>query len=152
MNNEYNPIIISNEERWLPITGRSVPNIKENAYAVSDRGRVYSYLSNSYLTPVKTWNGYFRVALQRNDKTTRYFLIHRIVMIEFCFIYNYDIMQVNHYDGDKFNNYLWNLEWNTASENIKHAFDHGLKVQPKGEDTVQSTITNEQADQIGAML
>ena len=33
---------------------------------------------------------------------------------------------VNHRDGNKFNNNAWNLEWCTHSENMRHAYDHGL--------------------------
>lgn len=151
MNNDtIEPLIF--DERWTFITERSVPNVKENTYLVSDRGRVYSYLRNRILKLVETGNGYFRVALTRKDNTTRYYLIHRIVMIEFNCIDTYKSMQVNHFNGIKSNNNLWNLEWNTASENISHAYRTGLKTKAKGEDCSYATITNEQADRIGLML
>lgn len=36
-------------------------------------------------------------------------------------------LQVNHIDGNKQNNKLSNLEWVTQSENMKHAYDTGIK-------------------------
>lgn len=140
------------EEIWTPITQKSVPNVKEGYYQISDQGRVFSNVRNNFLQPTPTWNGYYRVCLRLNDGTCRYYLIHRIMMIEFNFINNYDSMQVNHFDGNKSNNNIWNLEWNTASQNITHAFKTGLKSQYKGEDCSCSTITNSQAENIASLL
>lgn len=139
-------------EEWRPITDKSIPNIKQGQYYISNLGRAWSTARNCFLKPVQTWNGYWRIALARNDGTHRYFLIHRIVMIEFYPIYNYQNMQVNHKNGDKFCNDIGNLEWMTGSENIKHAFDTGLKTQRHGEDASNAVITNDQANQIGSML
>lgn len=139
-------------EEWRPITSISVPHIMEGAYLVSNFGRVYSNLSNKEIKLVESNNGYFRVNLRLDDGSARYFLIHRIVMIEFHYIDNYMEMQVNHEDGDKSNNIDDNLEWTTPSENIIHAYKTGLKVKEKGEDCSYATITNEQARKIAQLI
>lgn len=140
------------EERWLPITEKSVPGVMPGYYMISDEGRVWSNVRNTFLKPTPTWNGYYRVCLAINHVGSRYYLIHRIVMIEFACIPTYMDMQINHFNGDKSKNVIWNLEWMTASANIQHAFNNGLKIATKGEDCSYATITNEQADQIGYLL
>lgn len=54
-------------------------------------------------------------------------LVHKLVAE--TYVYNDDPINkrfVNHIDGDKFNNSANNLEWCSASENMRHAFDNGL--------------------------
>lgn len=142
-----NPICFI-EEVWKPITGKAVPDVVEGAYLVSNTGKVYSNLRHCLLIPTPTWNGYYRVCLRLNNKTSRYYLIHRIVMITHFCIDEYESMQVNHKDGDKSYNCFTNLEWKSCGENIGHAYMTGLKKQHYGEDCTSSKITNDQAKQI----
>lgn len=137
-------------EVWVPITNKSVVDVKDG-YFISNLGRVYSKLSNTFLNQVPT-SGYYRVYLIGTNGTGRYHLVHRILMIEFCPIPNYQDMQVNHMYGNKDNNNITCLEWMTASQNIKHAFDTGLKVQRHGEACSYATITDEQAEYVAQLL
>ena len=141
-------------EEWRPITNNSVPNVIPGAYFVSNFGEVYSNLSHKKLKLVETDNGYFRVAISKITGETRYQLIHRIVMIEFTGEHELNVhwKQINHKDGNKANNFIYNLEWMTPSQNIQHAFDNGLKRAKRGEECSYATITNEQADYIGYLL
>ena len=75
--------------------------------------------------------GYYQALITDNDIKV-IVRIHKLVSL--AFIKNpkkYKI--VNHKDGIKTHNYVWNLEWCTSSDNIKHAYDNRLCVQPKGE-------------------
>lgn len=70
-------------------------------------------------------DGYLFVGLSKNSKKDK-LSVHRLVAS--AFIPNYENKEtVNHIDGNKQNNNVDNLEWNTRSENIQHAYDTGLK-------------------------
>lgn len=54
--------------------------------------------------------------------------IHRCVALMFIETdEDTDSLQVNHLDGDKLNNAVTNLEWSTASNNLIHAYETGLR-------------------------
>lgn len=57
---------------------------------------------------------------------------------------------VNHKDGNKRNNSVENLEWCTRSENMKHAYAHGLK-SSSGELNGRSKLTVENVRTIKAI-
>lgn len=102
----------------------------EGRYAVSDDGRVWSYVSNKWLSaPLNDW-GYPKVCLHGSDKP-RTVTVHRLVAETFL-KKPQDCNEVNHIDGDKTNNSLPNLEWVTGSQNAQHAWDTGLQSNNKG--------------------
>ena len=98
-------------------------------------GRVKSFIrhngtSKRILKPRKNRGGYFYVILYKNKKP-KSITIHRLVAE--AFIKNPQGKRtINHINGVKADNRLSNLEWNTYSENHKHAYANGLKCA-KGE-------------------
>ncbi len=85
---------------------------------VSSMGRVV----NSYWVPKPlhdNGNGYFTFSCAYN--TTVY--VHRAVAM--AFIEGDISQQVNHIDANKAHNNVENLEWNTGSQNIRHAHKAG---------------------------
>lgn len=73
--------------------------------------------------------------------------VHRLVAA--AFIPNEDNkVEVNHKDGNKSNNCVDNLEWNTPSENSIHAFRIGLRKNASEEKHGMAKLTKEQVLEI----
>ena len=117
-------------ETWKDIQGY------EGFYQVSSLGRVKSLArrvpnNGSYQDrPEKILsqsthykNGYKSVVFTVNRKQKR-LLVHRLVLMTFNPIE--ENLEVNHIDGNKDNNCLFNLEWSTRKQNVNHAFDSDL--------------------------
>lgn len=65
-----------------------------------------------------------KVGLSLKGKT-KWFLVHRLVAEYFCDNPN-AYTEVNHKDGNPFNNIFTNLEWISRKDNVIHAMDNGL--------------------------
>lgn len=119
-------------EIWKDIIGY------EGLYKVSNLGRIKSLYrvvphkskgSKTIPESIKKLNvgtnNYYIVMLNKNgEKITK--TVHRLVAI--AFLSNPENKkEVNHKDGNKLNNNIYNLEWNTVSENRFHAFRTGLQ-------------------------
>jgi hypothetical protein len=114
-------------EFWSLITDYVVPNIYPFRYYISTYGRVYDAKKNILIAISLGTNGYLRLSLALNQpylKITKH--PHRLVMLTFKPIYNSYLFEVNHKDGRKTNNFIGNLEWNTHSQNMQHAYNTGL--------------------------
>lgn len=93
-------------------------------HAVTKDGRIFSHLSNRFLSPCMRGE-YLSIGLYLKGKRVGV-SVHRLVAE--AFIPNPEGKPcVNHIDGNKLNNHVSNLEWVTHSENAIHAVDTGLK-------------------------
>ena len=57
-------------------------------------------------------------------------------------------MVINHKDGNKLNNNLWNLEIVSQKQNNEHAIENGLRIIPKGENCWNASIKDNQIIEI----
>lgn len=140
------------QENWVDIHGY------EGCYQVSDSGRVKSlgrnvvhqgimyYQAERVMSP---WNGttsaYLCVWLYRNGIRKK-FSVHRLVAEHFLEEWDTSL-EVNHKDGNRFNNAVGNLEMCTHWYNMQHAIQEGLK-NDCGEKSTRAKLTNAQAEEI----
>ena len=124
----------------------------EGFYQVSSTGQVRSVdrvvdhkrhgnmiRKGKMLKPGKDTGGYPIVNICKNGKCKNV-KVHRLVAMAFA--YNPERKpEVNHLSGIKTENGIWNLEFVTGSENVRHAYQMGLF-------TGKKILTNDQVDQI----
>lgn len=137
-------------ERW-----RDIPNF-ENCYKASNLGRVRSLDRQTVFKDgrARTFKGKiiktqiricgYEYASLCKEGVESIHSIHRLVLSAFRGLE--ENLQVNHIDGNKLNNNITNLEWVTASENVRHAvkvLGHRL-----AERNPAAVITNKQALEI----
>ena len=121
------------DEKWKTI--KDFPN-----YSISNFGKVKNNKTKQALKQCFNSGGYLLVCLYfRKKRKKRTFLIHRLVAEAFIGLCPKD-KEVNHIDGNKANPYVGNLEYVTRSQNLKHAFEIGLK-DHKGENSPTSKLT-----------
>lgn len=117
-------------EIWKDIHGY------EGLYQVSNFGRVKRLkreklwrgtkvkIDEKIMSISKDRSGYFTIQLYNNNIDKRH-RVHRLVASAFIGVSE---LQVNHIDGIKTNNNINNLEYVTASENIKHYIENNIVI------------------------
>lgn len=118
-------------EQWKPVPGF------EGLYEVSDHGNVRSLdrmttgpsgtirRRRGRLLRVNYSSNYPMIALSKNGKPSAH-SIHRLVAAAFLGIPpNADELHVCHWDGDRTNNHVSNLRWDTPTGNFEDMKRHG---------------------------
>lgn len=109
------------EEEWKTVKIKG----EKTKYQVSNLGQVRNTKrNNKILATTNDRYGYTQICLShKNKKYVK--TMHRLVAE--TFIDNpKNLPEVNHKDGKKYNNSIYNLEWVTTKENIIHAYKSGL--------------------------
>lgn len=103
-------------EYWVDL--RRYPN-----HQISTYGRIRYKNTGRLLKGYINNDGYTVVQLTHDNSGTE--LIHRLMTETFYGEPEPNQTQVNHIDCNRSNNYIFNLEWCTPSENVKWAIKHG---------------------------
>lgn len=148
--------IIEDIEKWLPVVRW------EWLYEISSHGRVRS-LDKTIINSVRntpwtkkgkilgSWisQGYPQVELWHNNERVAE-RVHRL--IGEAFIPNPENKPwINHKNGIKTCNFLWNLEWSTVQENVDHATVMGLNEQ-RGSKNRMAKLTDEKVIHIRKLV
>jgi hypothetical protein len=126
-------------EEWRPVPGY------EGYYDVSSLGRIRSWCTRGGLRLQEPRlrkvhcdrDGYLFVSLYKNHKCQG-FRVSRLVLYAFVGIPSGE-MEASHIDGNKDNNQLGNLCWETRLDNERRKSQHGTR--PCGERNSASRIT-----------
>lgn len=113
----------------------------------SEDGSIYSNAKGKTMYKLKAFekpDGYLAVSLwddnSRGKKVRKTLLVHRLVGL--TFLPNPENKPtINHKDGNKKNNCVYNLEWATLSEQQVHAFSNDLNYARKCEKANRAELT-----------
>lgn len=127
-------------------------------YVISSYGRVFNtnWHGNTgkvkQMVPTTDKDGYKIIHLHVNG-TAYTMKVHRLVALYFIKNKYPDIRtQVNHKNTVKSDNHVWNLEWVTGDENMRHARRNNLCWVYAGEDCPASTHTNDDIKHVCELL
>lgn len=142
------------EEIWddLNINNPGFEKIIPGLYSISTFGRLYNTATKRYLPQNNDYckNKYITLCLKLQNGNSQFFMLHRLMCMQYYPREDYAELEVNHIDGVKYHNWIWNLEWTTSQENTRHAFSNGLV--SLGEARGNSSLTNEQAELICKLI
>lgn len=109
-------------------------------YLIFENGSIFDKKMDRVLSTHRDKDGYIRASLKSDAGKWKTMMVHRFVAL--TYLSNPDNKPcVNHIDGNKENNRVYNLEWVTVKENNVHAYATGLKKASKGMNHYSTNLT-----------
>lgn len=121
------------QEEWREVLQTFIPGVLPQTYWISSHGRVYTnikspcYPNGGIMKHSINQRGYHQINLMSVDKKKIGVKISRLMMLHFRFVPGCQYFEVDHLDGNKDNNFLWNFEWVNPQENIHRAIKNKLR-------------------------
>lgn len=139
-------------EEWRPVVGF------EGWYEVSSRGRVRRSKAGPRTNVGRLLKlqrsggkpGYPYARLYTNVGKSVMRKVHALVAAAFMAPKPNNGYEINHIDGNPWNNPVDNLEWRTHRENVQHAFTIGLVGDRRGSKNANAKLTEAQVLEIRA--
>lgn len=148
---DFDPVYGPKDEWWLDISPMYIPGVIPGAYSISNYGRIrrnkstLNYPNGQILSANRNGHGYYQINLQGTNGQKIGCKVARLVLLHFAFVPGCQYFEVDHINGDKSNNSIWNLEWVTPQENIHRAIANGLRPVSCTVQSVDHFLTNEEA-------
>ena len=97
-------------------------------YVISECGNVIKRSNGNYVAASHAQTGYYTFRLTGDNSKTSNQLRHRILAMAFLeYDVDFEDKDINHINGIPGSDAISNLEWCTRSENMEHAYEHGLR-------------------------
>ena len=115
----------------------NIPNLRDE-YTIDTNGVVYNVTRNKYLkgTSITPNNRYVKIHLDK------FYPLHRLVAKHFMPNPN-GYSEINHIDGNRYNNSAENLEWCSHLHNIHHCWGNKFHKLQTGEENPYHKLTEE---------
>lgn len=130
------------ERRSVTHIWKTIPSADQ--YEVSTLGEIRNKETKRLRKLVKLKNGYLTFGfIDKNTKKHKLKYVHRCVAEAF---FGKSDLNVCHFDGNKENNFMWNLRYATHKENSLDRYRHGTHFN--GKNNPSAKLTEEQVERI----